>query len=234
MMQNTGDKHTHETQPLPLSASQHEVHEEAVLDQDQVLTPRPFAVPQNELPPPERNRYSAEPSPRFASKALWIVAILALLVSLVSLALNAVLITRLLEARQMVVEGLDAAIAALDKLEERGFHYEYHFAETIPFSGDIPFKQDMVFPFKGDIPINTVVKVPIDTGVLGQFTIDVPINTSFYVDLEVPISVDQTIHVDTEIPLDMVIPIDVKLDDPVIAGQLDQIRAWLIGLRESF
>ncbi len=32
----------------------------------------------------------------------------------------------------------------------------------------------------------------------------------------------------------MVIPIDVKLDDPVIAGQLDQIRAWLIGLRESF
>jgi hypothetical protein len=173
-MENTEYKHTRDTQPISLNTNQHQVDEEVLLDQDQVPTPRPLAVPRNEA--------SQEPRARTVSKALWAVAILALVVSLFSLALNAALILRLLGARQLVVEGLDAAIVALDNLEGEGFHYEYHFVETIPFSGDIPFKQDILFPFKGDIPINTVVKVPIDAGVLGQFTIDVPINNSFYID----------------------------------------------------
>ena len=228
-MENAENKHTRDTQPIPLNANQNQVDEEVekvLWEQDQIATPRPFAVPRSEV--------VQEPRPRSASKGLWVVAILALVVSLASLALNAVLILKLLGARQFVVEGLDAAIAALDNLEGEGFHYEYHFVETMPFSGDIPFKQDMVFPFKGDIPINTVVKVPIDAGALGQFTIDVPINNSFYIDMEVPISIDQAFHVDTEIPLDMVIPIDVQMDDPMISNQLDQIQTWLIGLRESF
>lgn len=228
-MEYTEDKHDRDTQPIPLNAGQSQVEgkvDKVLLEQDQVPTPRPFAIPRNEV--------VQEPRPRTTPKVLWVIAILALVVSFVSLALNVVLISKLLGARQLVFDGLDAAIAALDNLEGDGFHYEYHFVETIPFSGDIPFKQDMVFPFKGDIPINTVVKVPIDAGVLGKFTIDVPINNSFYIDMEVPISIDQAFHVDTEIPLDMVIPIDVQMDDPVISNQLDQIRAWLIELRGSF
>ena len=228
-MDNAEDKHNRDTQPISLNMNQSQRDREvadALFEQDQVPTPRPFAVPRNEV--------NHEPPQRSTSRALWVVAVLALLVSFASLALNGVLIARLLKTRQFVVDGMDAAIAALDNLEGKGFQYEYHFKQTIPFSGDIPFKQDMVFPFKGDIPINTVVKVPIDAGVLGQFTIDVPINNSFYIDMEVPISIDQAFHVDTEIPLDMVIPIDIQLDDPMIANQLDQIRSWLIELRASF
>jgi hypothetical protein len=46
--------------------------------------------------------------------------------------------------------------------------------------------------------------------------------------------VDQTIHVDTAIPLDMVIPIEIKGDDPAIQKLIDQILEWLLSLRQQF
>ena len=206
------------TQPRPRG--------EALSDQDEIPTPVPFVVPSDNL--------AAAPRAQRPSRALWAVVILSLVISLASLTLNAVLISRFLGLRSMAIDGLDAAIAAVEKLGEQGIHYEYRFDQTIPFSGDIPFKQDMVFPFKGDIPINTTVQVPINAGALGQFVIDVPIDTNFYVDLEVPISVDQTVHIETEIPLDMVIPIDIRADDPAIQQQVNQILDWLLRLRGSF
>jgi hypothetical protein len=197
----------------------------AVSEQDDIPTPRPMNI---ERPNDVEKRSGC------STKALWAAVIVSLIIGLISLALNAALIASLLSVRSTAVDGLDAAIAALDNFGQQGFQYEYHFNETVPFSGDIPFKQEMVFPFKGDIPINTVVSVPIDAGALGTFNIDVPIDTSFYVDLEVPISVDQTIHVDTEIPLDMVIPIAIQADDPMIQGIIGQVQGWLLELRSSF
>jgi len=241
-MPNDENSLTRDTQPLPLPPLRDEAPEEpgaealaesAVSEtrppseQDDISTPVPFAVPSDKL--------EAAPRPqRSGSCALWAVVILSLVISLASLSLNAVLIYKMLSVRDMAVEGLDAAIAAVEKLGGEGIHFEYHFQETIPFSGDIPIKQDLVFPFKGNIPINTTVKVPINAGVLGQFVVEVPIDTNFPVDLEVPISVDQTIHVETEIPLDMVIPIDIQADDPAIQDKLDQALDWLLRLRESF
>jgi len=241
-MPNDENSLTRDTQPLPLPPLRDEAPEEPAgealvessvsetqppSEQDGIPTPVPFVVPSDKLetgPRPQRS----------GSCALWAVVILSLIISLASLSLNAVLIYKMLSVRDMAIEGLDAAIAAVDKLGGEGIHFEYHFQETIPFSGDIPIKQDLVFPFKGDIPINTTVKVPVNAGVLGQFVVEVPINTTFPVDLEVPISVDQTIHVETEIPLDMVIPIDVQADDPAIQHKLDQVLDWLLRLRESF
>ncbi len=194
--------------------------------QDHIPTPVPIVVPQGD--------YLEQGRPGRPPRALWTLAILALVIGLASLALNGVLIYKLLSVGQTAADGLDAAIAALQNLEGEGFSYEYRFNQTVPFSGDIPFKQDLIFPFKGDIPINTTVRVPIDAGVLGTFTIDVPINTTFHVDLEVPIKVDQTIHVDTAIPLDMAIPIEIKGDDPAIQKQIDRILEWLLSLRQQF
>jgi hypothetical protein len=190
--------------------------------QDGIPTPVPLEVP------------TQERRSRFSSCALWGVVVVSLVIGLASLALNAVLIVNLMSARQAAIEGLDAALAALGSFEGQGFHYEYHFDETIPFSGDIPIQQDLVFPFQGEIPINTTVQVPIDAGILGSFTVNVPINTTFDVDLEVPVSVSQTIHVETEVPLDLVIPIDIEPDDPVIQNLIDQIQAWLLELRDTF
>ncbi len=70
-MENTEDKYSRDTQPIPLVPNQDQFDEDSLLDQDQVPTPRPFAIPMSEM--------SQEPQPRTASKALWVVALLALL-----------------------------------------------------------------------------------------------------------------------------------------------------------
>ncbi|MFC2037284.1 hypothetical protein ACFLYD_04830 [Chloroflexota bacterium] len=196
------------------------------------------------------------------SRALWVVAGLSLIISLVSLSANAVLLYRLMTVRQQAVDGLDSAIAALDGLGGDGFHYEYHLEQTIPFAvdipfrrdltipfeADVPFQQDLTIPFQGNIPFQTTIQFPIDAGMLGTYTIDVPIDTSVYVDTSVPfhldetfhvetsvpVHVDEAFHVETSVPVSLTIPIDIQADDPAVQGLVDQIRGWLLQLRASF
>lgn len=199
-------------------------YDQETLDrQDEISTPAPIAA-----------ETGAKARPPRSSVALRMVVGLCLVISLFSLALNGFLIYNLMNARKMAAEGLDAAIEALDNFGGDGFHYEYRFENDVPFSGNIPFKQDLVFPFKGEVPINTTVKVPINAGALGAFVVEVPIDTSIYVNTSVPIHVDQTIHVSTTLPVSLTIPIDVRPDDPAIRDLLNSIRAWLVQLRETF
>jgi hypothetical protein len=198
---------------------------ETLSQQDEITTPPPLTA--------YREKVEKEPHPRRASGTIRVVVGLCLVISLASLALNGLLIYSLLNTRKTAVEGLDAAIDAMDSFGGEGFHYEYKFEDVIPFSGDIPFKQDLVFPFEGDIPINTIIEVPITFA--GQtFTVKVPIDTSVSIDTAVPISIDQTVHVSTSLPVSLVIPIDVKPDDPTLQGLLSNVREWLVRLRESF
>jgi hypothetical protein len=185
-------------------------------------------------PPPLPRASSVEQSTRRAPAALWALVIVSLLISLCSLALNGVLIYRLLAVRQTVVAGLDAAIGALDGLAAQGFRYDYHIDRVIPFSGDIPFKQEMNFPFEGNIPINTTVKVPIDAGLLGTFEVNVPINTTVRIKTSVPVRVDETFHISTEVPVDLTIPIEIQPNDPAIQGLIGPVRALLLELKEPF
>jgi hypothetical protein len=175
----------------------------------------------------------AEPGRGGASGALRAVIGICLVISLLSLALNAFLIYRLMDVQRKATAGLNEAIAALEDVGKNGFQYDFHFENTIPFSGDIPFKQDIVFPFEGEIPFNTTVRVPIDVGLI-KTEVEVPVDTSVYVNTSVPIHVDETIHVDTEIPVSLTIPIDIEPGDPAIQQLVNPIREWLLELMELF
>jgi hypothetical protein len=241
-MEDKENEHTRDTQPI----SRHRVEESQKRDlpgteaeteslsaarqgqaegqrwaQDRIPTPAPMDVPHE------------PPRPR-SSWLMRLAVIVALLVALASLALNAVLIFNLLAARQTFVTGVDQAIAALETLDLEGFRYDFHIQQTVPFEGDIPFQQDLVFPFEGSVPVKTTVTVPINAGVLGTFNIDVPIDTNIPVDVEIPVHVDQTFHVETEIPLDMTVPIFISPDDPAIQKLIGGLRDWLLALRASF
>ena len=167
------------------------------------------------------------------SRVLWAGIGLCLVISLLSLALNVFLIYRLMEVQRKATTGLNEAIAALEDVGKDGFHYEFQFENTIPFSGDIPFKQDLVFPFEGEIPFNETIEVPIDVGIF-QTVVEVPVNTSVYISTSVPIHIDETIHVDTAIPVSLTIPIDIEPGDPAIQQLIDPIREWLLELVELF
>jgi hypothetical protein len=206
-----------------------------------VIPPPPYsrsAADQDRIPTPPPLRTlsetgQAEVPARGTHWSLKALVGLSLAIALISLALNGLLIYRLMAVQQKATDAVDQAIAALDRLGQEGFQYEYHFNRTIPFSGDIPFKQDLVFPFEGTIPIDTTINVPIDAGVI-KTTIPVRVNTSVYVNTAVPVSIDETFHVSTTIPVNMTIPIDIKPDDPAIQELIDQIRDWLIELTKLF
>lgn len=195
-------------------------------DQDKITTPMPRVA--------SAPATWVEPIPsRFGVGLSWIVA-LCFILSLASLAVSAFMVYSFWDTRRTAIEGLNAAIAALDNLSGKGFHYEYHFQRNIPVSTSIPIQQDMVFPFQGTIPINTTIRVPINAGVLGTIVVDVPVHTSVYVDTKIPVHVDQTFQISTTIPIAMTFPIDVQPGDPEIQNLLGGVREWLVRLRNSF
>lgn len=191
-----------------------------------------IATPETHAPLPVVKK-SAPPPGRRSGGLLGVLAAISLVVSLAALALSVAMINSLSDAQRTAVEGIDGAIGALENLEGEGFHFEYRFERTIPVSSSIPIEQEMVIPFSGDFPINTTVRVPIDAGVLGRFNIDLPINTSVHVETEVPVRIDQTFDISTTIPVSMVIPIDVRPDDPAVQDAISRLVDWLLELRAS-
>lgn len=169
-----------------------------------------------------------------ALRPLKLVVGLCLVLSLLSLAVSGFLLFSLLKARQTFHQGLDTAVQAIDSFGGVGFQYEYRFERMIPVSAEIPIEQEMVFPFEGAIPIDTTVQVPINAAILGTFNIEIPIKTTVYVDTSIPVKVDQTFEISTTIPISMTFPIDIPPDDPAIQDLLNQVRRWLIQLRQSF
>lgn len=194
--------------------------------QDQIRTPPPLRMPPAAM--------TGAPRRQRSSCLLGFLVGLGLIISLVSLALSVFLVYSLLNVRQAAIDGLDLALDSLEKLEGQGFHYEYQYSDTLPIAVEIPVQQEMVFPFEGNFPINTTVQVPINAGALGTFVIDVPINTNVPVDVEVPIQISQTVAISTSIPVSLAVPIDVTANDPAIQGLIDDLRQWLLQLRQSF
>jgi hypothetical protein len=186
--------------------------------------------------PPTRTHRDAvpvTPPPPNRSRGLRFAVSLCLIMSLLSLALSAFLAYSLLSVRHTAVEGLDAAIAALDSFGEQGLQFEYSLNQEIPISADIPINQELSFPVEGTFPINTTIEVPIDAGILGTFVIDVPIDTSVDVKASVPIRLDESFHIETSVPVSVTLPIDIQPEDPGVQKLLGGIRDWLARLRDS-
>jgi type II secretory pathway pseudopilin PulG len=189
--------------------------------------PEPTVTP----PPPATG---AAPRRQRGSCLLRFVVVLALILGLASLALNGFLLYSLDNARKAAIDSLDAALEALEGLEQEGFHYKYQFSDDLPVAVEIPVQENMMIPVQGDFAVNTDVRVPIDAGPLGTFVLNVPIDTSVPLDVEVPIQISQTVAISTSIPLSLTVPIDITAEDPPLQGLVGNLRSWLLELRDSF
>ena len=179
-----------------------------------------------------RDASTSTPPPR-SLRGVRLLLGLCLIMSLLSLALSAMMLYSLYNVRKTAVKGLDAAIAAVDSFGEQGYEYVFPIHQEIPISADIPIEQEMDFPFDGTFPISTTVEVPINTGFLGTFLIEVPIDTSFDVKMSVPIRVEESFHIETTVPVSMTVPVEIQPDDPQLEELLMGIRQWLEEIKES-
>ena len=195
------------------------------------------SVSGSSTPPAPAGQVAAPPAIKGLERSvrvLWVVTFLVAILALASLAVNVMLVTRLLAIRDEASAVLLDASRSLDNLAWQGFAFDFPVSQTVNFEGDVPFQQDITFPFKGNIPINTTVSLPIDLGPLGTQTIRVPVNTTVPIDVTVPVRVDQTVHIKTQVPVRMNVPVRLGPNDPPLKDLIAQARDWLNRFRKYF
>lgn len=235
------------TQPVPVLRPGSELaQDEAASSQRSLLSADETSRGQSGLPGLPNDTYAmaqeqqiSTPTPRPTPRPLSIpahtrslTALLALLIAGVSLALNLIVITKLLQVRNQVDGVFTSVITRLEAVCDPGATpLVFPISQTIRFQGNIPMPQGLVIPFKGNIPFRTTIRVETFPG--GP-VINVPINTVVPVDTQVPIPGNIVIPVDTSIPFRQDIPIDLCTEASPFHGLVDQLENELRTLQDGF
>jgi hypothetical protein len=160
-------------------------------------------------------------------KKSYLIALIVLaLLTLLSLALNGVIIVSLLRVRQIALNTVGDARTIVTGISEDTFSYTFKVDQDIPVAVNIPFSEEVTVPINTTIPINTTVIVPIDLGIT-SYNLEVPINTIFPMDMEFTVPVSQTVDIATTVPLDVDVPIEIPIADTPLVGYLEELDAKL-------
>ncbi|MEE8392195.1 MAG: hypothetical protein V3S14_15575, partial [Anaerolineae bacterium] len=114
-------------------------------------------------------------------KTTIVAMILLTLLTLLSLALNGVVIYGLLQARQIALEAQRVALNAVNDarsivtgIGDDTFSYTLKVQQEIPIEMSVPFDEVVIIPVNTVIPIDTTVTVPINLGIT-TYDLEVPI-----------------------------------------------------------
>jgi hypothetical protein len=155
-----------------------------------------------------------------------IALIVLTMLTLLSLAVNAISIFELLWWRQYALTKIADARATLRTIGRDTFAYTFEMNQEIPVAAGIPFSQEITVPIKTTVPVNTTVVVPIDLG-FTTYRLSVPVNTVFPVDMEVTVPFSQTVEIVTTFPMDIDVPIEIAIADTPVVGYLDEVDTAL-------
>jgi hypothetical protein len=174
-------------------------------------------------------------------KKLYLAALIVLaILTLVSLALNGVVIFGLLRAQSIALDaqqiGLGAvaeARSAITGVGDDTFAYTFEVRQDVPVETSVPFREEVIVPIQATIPISTVVVIPVNTGLLGTFDIDVPVRTLIPVNLDLTVPISHTVDIATVVPLDVDVPIEIALAETPLVDYIAELDAGLAGLEEA-
>jgi hypothetical protein len=161
-----------------------------------------------------------------------LISLLALLLAIISIALNVVLGARLNQARVGVLLMLDEVSRSLDTLPDVSFRQTVHVKQAVAVAGELPLNQDFTVPISTSFPISTTAHVNVATP-LGLVDVPVAINTSVPVNLQVPVTLSRTVPYSLTVPLDLEVPIEIHLREVGIEGGIKQVRDEIQRLRDS-
>jgi hypothetical protein len=146
--------------------------------------------------------------------------------TLLSLALNGIVILEFLQLRQAAHGVVTDARTLVLEIADDTFSYTIEIDQQIPVSTEIPFSESISVPINTVVPINTEVVVPVDLG-FTTYKLKVPIETVFPVDMEVTVPVSQVIGITTVVPLNVDVPIDIAVSETPLADYLNDVNATL-------
>ena len=165
-------------------------------------------------------------------KAYPIALIVLAVLTLLSLALNGVVVLGLMRARQIALTTMADARAIVTGIGDETFSYTFEVRQEIPVATSVPFHEEITVPVQTSIPIDTTVVVPINLG-FTTYSLEVPIRTIVPVDLAFTVPISQTVDIRTTVPLELDVPIEIPLADTPLVGYLEKIDAALARLGEK-
>ncbi len=160
-----------------------------------------------------------------------LIALLALLIAVLSLALNVLLIQRLDRARMTTLQTLDAADQRLASIGDASIQRTFTVRQSFAVSGTMPFKQDMLVPISMTMPISSSLSVDVDTFV-GTMTFPVSYNTTVPISMTMPIHVEQNVPYSLTVPVNMDVPFELRLSELGVQAIIDETRQGIRQLRE--
>lgn len=151
-----------------------------------------------------------------------VILIVLSVLTLVSLALNAVVIYGLLRAREVVLATVADARTIVTGAGDDTFSYTLEVRQRIPIAASVPINEEVTVPIKTTVPIRTTVVVPINLGII-SYSLDVPIRTTIPVNLSFTVPISQAVDISTTVPLNVDVPIRIPIADTPLVGYLEQL-----------
>ena len=174
-------------------------------------------------------------------KKLYLVALIVLtLLTLISLALNGVVIYGLLRAQKIALDAQQVGLgvvtearSAITGVGDDTFAYTFEVKQDVPVETSVPFREEVIVPIRATIPISTMVIIPVNAGLLGTIDIDVPVRTLIPVNLDIAVPISHTVDIATVVPLDVDVPIEIALAETPLVDYIVQMDAGLAKLEEA-
>lgn len=148
------------------------------------------------------------------------------ILTLLSLALNGIVIFALLEMRETAHRIVADAQALMTEIADDTFAYTIELDQDIPVVAEVPFSETFSVPINTVLPISTTVGVPVNLGVT-TYRLTVPIETVVPVDMEVTVPVSQVVDISTVVPLNLDVPVEIAVVETPLAGYLRDASAML-------
>lgn len=162
---------------------------------------------------------------------LVVLTVLSIL-TLLSLALNGIVLFGFLQFRQTAQGVVSDAQALLAEMSDDTISYTVQLDQDIPISTDVPFNEVFSVPVNTVVPISTTVRVPVDLG-FRTYRLTIPIETIVPVDVEATVPVSQVVDVTTVVPLQIAMPIEIPVAETSLAGYFRDTDVMLERLEEQ-
>jgi len=161
-----------------------------------------------------------------------VVLIVISTLTLLSLALNGIVIFGSLQLRQTAQDVVGDAQNLLAEMSSDTLSYTVQLDQDIPISTDVPFNEVFSVPVNTVVPISTTVRVPVDLG-FRTYRLTIPIETIVPVDVEATVPVSQVVDITTIVPLQVAVPIEIPIAGTSLADYLSDADVMLERLEEQ-
>lgn len=157
--------------------------------------------------------------------ALWVIAVLSLL-------LNVVVLRQLALARTAARQAIADSITVIEQFEATTISTDVKIDDTVVIETDLPVNETLPVQIKDSFPIDTTVTVPVEAGLLGTLNLTVPIKTTIPVDIKPDVTINQTFHIKAPVPIKLNVPVQIAVGSTGLAPTLDMVKARLRALAD--